>query len=53
MFEVKKCQDLSIYHMAVFRVHPLVDDIVQDLYPSLYTDTVEGRPLYCLLITIA
>lgn len=38
MFEVQKCQDVSIYHFAEFRVCPPADDVIPDLYPSLHTD---------------
>lgn len=38
MFEVQKCQDLSICHTAAFRAWPLADDTTQDLYPSQCTD---------------
>lgn len=48
MFEVQKCQDLNIYHIAAFRVCPLADDIIQDLYPGLSTDM--GGPMVCTLM---
>lgn len=48
MFEVQKCQHMTIYHIAALRVCPLAADIIRDLYPGLYTDM--GGPTVCTLM---